>query len=109
MVKCCDEAVDFFVGPIVEQIGTGQLWEGGLHCSGLLDGTLFDAMTMIRWGAGEALLEGLSVEESDRKGADAATGAATSAGNLPEQGGGCPLKPVIGFFIERSKAGQRGI
>lgn len=109
MVEFCDQPVDLLIGPIVEQIGTGQLWESGLHCSGLFDGPLFDAMTVVRRQAGESLLEGLDIEKGDGKGADAATGAAQSAGNLPEQGGGCPLKPVIGFFIERSNAGQRGI
>jgi hypothetical protein len=62
-------------------------------------------VAVIRWQVVQSLLEGLDVEESDRKGADAATGATEPAGNLTEQGGGCPLKPVIGFFIQRGKAG----
>ncbi len=86
----------------------GQLWEGGLHCGGLFDGTLFDAMAVIRREAGESLLEGVDVEECDRKGADATTGAAESAGNFTEQGGGCPLEPVVGFSIERSRVGLGG-
>ena len=61
MVKFCDQPVDLLIGPIVEQIGVGQLWEGGLHCSGVLNGALFDAMAVVRWEAGEPLLEGVDV------------------------------------------------
>lgn len=61
MVKFCDQPVDLLIGPIVEQIAVGQLWEGGLHCSGVLNGTLFDAMAVVRWEASEPLLEGVDV------------------------------------------------
>ena len=106
IVKFCDQPVDVLIGPIVEQIGLDQLREGGLHCGGLFDGTLFDTMAVIRREAGESLLEGLDVEEGDRKGADATAGAAESAGNFTEQGGGGPLEPVVGFLIERSRVGR---
>jgi len=109
MVKFCDQSVDLLIGPIVEQISVDQLWEGGLHCSGLFDGTLFDTMAVIRRKAGESLLEGVDVEEGDRKGADATAGAAESAGNFTEQGGGCPLEPVVGFLIQRRRVGWSGI
>ena len=109
IVKLCYQPVDLLIGPLVEKIGVGELWEGGLHCSGVFDGTLFDTMAVIRWKAGESLLEGVDVEEGDRKGADAATGAAESAGNFTEQGGGCPLKPVVSFLIQRSRVGQSWI
>jgi hypothetical protein len=84
MVKLCDQSVDLLIGPIVEQVGLGQLWESGLHCGGLFNGTLFDTMAVIRREAGESLLEGTDVEECDRKGADAAAGAAEPAGNFTE-------------------------
>jgi hypothetical protein len=61
MVKFCDQPVDLLIGPIVEQIGVGQLWEGGLHCSGVLKGALFDAMAVVRWESGEPLWEGVDV------------------------------------------------
>jgi hypothetical protein len=77
------------------------LWESALHCGSLFDGTLFDTMPVLRRECGESLLEGVDVEESDRKGTDATTGAAESAGNFTEQSGGCPLEPVIGFLIQR--------
>ena len=108
MVKLCDQPVDLLIGPIVEQIGVGQLWEGGLHRGGLFDGTLFDTMAVIRRKAGKSLLEGVNVEEGDRKGADATAGASESAGNFTEQGGGCPLKPVVSFLIQRSRVGRSG-
>jgi len=79
----------------------GQLWESALHCGSLFDGTLFDTIPVLRRECGESLLEGVDVEESDRKGTDATTGAAESAGNFTEQSGGCPLEPVIGFLIQR--------
>ena len=108
MVKRCDQPVDVLIGPIVEQVGLGQLWERGLHCGGLFNGMLFDAMTVIRRKAGESLLEGADVEEGDGKGADATAGAAEPAGNFIQQSGGCPLEPVVGFSIERRKVGRSG-
>jgi hypothetical protein len=106
MVKCCDQAIDLPIGPIIEQIGVGQLWEGSLHCGGLFDGSLFDTMAVVRREAGKSLLEGVDVEEGDGKGADATVDAAESTGNLTEQGGGCPLEPVVGFLIQRSRVCQ---
>lgn len=106
IVKFRNQPVDFPIGPLVEKIGVGELWEGGLHCGGVFHGTLFDTMAVIQRKGGKSLLEGVDIEEGDRKGADAASGAAKSAGNFTEQGGGCPLKPVIGFLIQRSKVGQ---
>jgi len=106
MVKFCDQPVDFLIGPIVEQIGLDQLWEGRFHCDGVFDGTLFDTMAVILREAGESLLEGLDIEEGDGKGADAAAGAAESAGNFPEQGGGCPLEPVVSFLAQRNRVEQ---
>jgi len=108
MVKFCDQPVDLLIGPIVEKIGAGQFWEGGLHCGGVFDGTLFDTMAVIRRKAGESLLEGVDVEEGDGEGADATAGAAESAGNFTQQGGGCPLEPVVSFLIQRSRVGQTG-
>lgn len=81
----------------------GQLWESSLHCGRLFDGTLFDAMAVIRLEGGESLLEGVDVEEGDREGTDATAGAAESAGDFTEQGGGCPLEPVVGFLIQRRR------
>ena len=106
IVKLCDQPVDLLIGPIVEKIGVGQLWGSGLHCGGLFDCTLFDTITVIRRKAGESLLEGVDVEKGDGKGADATAGAAESAGNFTEQGGGCPLKPVVSFLIQRGKVGR---
>lgn len=105
MVKLCDQPVDVLIGPIVEQMGGGQLREGCFHGSGLFDGPLFDALAVFRLKAGESLLEGLDVEEGDGKGADTAAGAAEFAGNFTEQGGGGPLEPVVGFLIERRRVG----
>ena len=109
IVKLCDQPVDLLIGPIVEKIGVGQLWGSGLHCGGLFDCTLFDTMAVIRRKAGESLLEGVDVEEGDGKGADATAGAAESAGNFTEQGGSCPLKPVVSFLIRGSKVGRSWI
>jgi len=108
MVKLHDQPVDLPIGPIVEQIGAGQLWKGGLHCGGLFDGTLFYTMAVIRRKDAESLLEGVDVEEGDGKRADATAGAAESAGNFTKQGGGCPLEPVVSFLIQRSRVGQTG-
>ena len=108
MVKLCDQSIDVMIGPIVEQIAVDQLWERGFHGGGLFDGSLFDTMAVIRWKAGESLLEGVDVEEGDGKGADATAGAAESAGNFTKQGGGCPLEPVVSFLIQRSRVGQTG-
>jgi len=105
MVKFCDQSVDFLIGPIVEQICAGQLWERGLHGGGLFDGALFDTMAVIRRKTGESLLEGEDVEECDRKGTDATAGAAEFAGNFTQQGGGGPLEPVISFLIYRKRVG----
>jgi hypothetical protein len=101
MVKRCDQLVDLLIGPMVEQICMGQLWKGGLHCGGLFDGALFDMMALVRRKAGESLLEGLDVEESNGKWADATAGTSESAGNFTEQGGGCPLEPVVGLVVQR--------
>jgi hypothetical protein len=106
MVKLCDQPVDVLIGPIVEQVGLGQLWERCLHCGGLFNGALFDSMAVVRREAGESLLEGVDVEESDGKRADAATGAAEPAGHFTEQGGGCPLEPVVSFLVQRSRGGR---
>jgi len=108
MVKLLDQPVDLLIGPIVEKIGVGQLWKGGLHCGGVFDGTLFDTMAVIRRKAGESLLEGLDVEEGDGKGADATAGAAESAGNFTQQDGGCPLEPVVSFLVQRNRVGRTG-
>jgi hypothetical protein len=64
---------------------------------------LFDATAVIRRKGGESLLESVDIEEGDRKGTDATAATAESAGNFTEQRGGCPLKPVVGFFIQRSR------
>ena len=99
MVKLSSQPVDLLIGPIVKKMGVGQLGEDSFHRSDVFDGTLFDTMAVIRREAGESLLESLDVEESDWKGTDATAGAAKSAGNFAEQGGGCPLEPVVGFLI----------
>ncbi len=66
-------------------------------------------MAVIRRKAGESLLEGLDIEEGDRKWANATAGAAESAGNFIEQGGGSPLEPVVGFSVQESRVGRSGI
>ena len=91
VVEFRNQSVDLLIGPRVEKIGVGELWEGGFHFRGVFNSTLFDTMAVIRWKGSESLLEGVDVEEGDGKGADAAAGAAESAGNFSEQGGGCPL------------------
>ncbi len=106
MVKLCDQPVDLLIGPIVEQIGIGQLREGRFHCSGLFERPLFDAMAVIRLKAGESFSEGLDIEEGDGKWPDATAGAAEFAGNFTQQGGGGPLEPVVGFLIERRRVGR---
>jgi hypothetical protein len=73
----------------------------------LFGSTLFNTPASIRRKAGEPLLKSLNIEERDRKGADAATAAAESAGHFTEEGGGSPLKPVVGFGVDRSGVGQR--
>ena len=108
MVKLCGQPVDLLIGPIVEQIGMGQLWKGGFHRGGVLDGTLFDTTAVIRRKAGESFLEGVDVEEGDGKGADATAGASESAGNFTQQSGSCPLEPVVSFLIQRSRVGRSG-
>jgi hypothetical protein len=60
-------------------------------------------MAVIRREGGESLLEGVDVKESDRKGTDATAGASESTGNFTEQSGACPLKPVVGFLIQRNR------
>jgi hypothetical protein len=104
-MKLCNQPVDVLIGPLVEKIGVAQLREGGLHCGGLFQGTLFDTMAVIRRKAGESLLERVDVEEGDGKGSDATAGAAESAGDFIQQGGGCSLEPVVGFLIQRSRIG----
>jgi hypothetical protein len=106
IMKLCNQPVDVLIGPIVEKIAVGQLREGDLHCGGLFDGPLFDTMAVIRRKAGESLLDGVDVEEGDGKGSDATAGAAESAGNFTQQGGSCPLEPVVGFLIQVSRVGQ---
>ena len=99
MVKLCDQSVDVPIGPMIEQVAVSQLWERGLHGGGLFGGALFDTMAVIRREGGESLLEGVNVEEGDRKGADATAGAAGFAGNFTEQGCGGSLEPVVSFSI----------
>ena len=106
IAKLCDQPVDLLIGPIVEKIGVSQLWEGSFHCGGVFDGTLFDTMAVVRREVGESLLEGVDVEEGNRKVADATAGAAESAGNFTEQGSSCPLEPVVSFLIQRSRVGR---
>jgi hypothetical protein len=103
LVKLCDQPIDLLIGPIIDQVGAPQLWEGYFHGSGLFDGALFDAMAVIRLKAGESFSEGLDIEEGDRKGADAAAGTSELAGNCTEQGGVGPLEPVIGFLVQRRR------
>ena len=105
VLKLRDQPVDVLIGPMVEQMGGGQLREGCFHCSGLFERPLFDALAVIRRQAGESFSEGLDIEEGDGKGADATAGAAEFAGNFTQQGGGGPLEPVIGFSIERRRVG----
>ncbi len=106
IVKLCNQPVDVLIGPLVEKIAVGQLREGGFHCGGLFNGPLFYTMAVIRRKAGESLLESVDVEERDGKGSDATAGAAESAGNFTQQGGGCSLEPVVRFLIQRSRIGR---
>lgn len=108
LVERCGQSVDFLVGPLLEQLGRGQLREGSFHCSGLLDGALFNARALGCREAGESLLEGLDVEDGDGEGADAAAGAAESAGHFPQQRGGGPLEPTISLLREGGRAWVRG-
>lgn len=84
MVKLSRQPVDLLIGPMVETITVGQLGEHGFHCSDVLGGTLFDTMAEIRREVGESLLEGLDIEESDWKGADATAAAPEPAGTFAE-------------------------
>ena len=83
----------------------GQLWEGGLHCGGLFDGTLLDTMALILREAGQSLLERLDVEEGNGKWADATVGAAESAGHFTEQGGSGSVEPMGSVLVQRSRVG----
>jgi hypothetical protein len=103
IVKFRDQTVDRLIGPRVEKIGVGEFWEGGFHLRGLFNRTLFDTVAVIRGKSGESLLKGVDVEEGNWKGADAAASAAEPAGDFTEQRGGGPLKPVVGFSIERCR------
>jgi len=102
-VKFRDQPVDRLIGPCVKKIGVGEFWEGGFHLRGLFNRTLFNTVAVIRRKYGESFLKGVDVEEGNWKGADAAAGAADSAGNLTEQRGGGPLKPLVGFSIDRCR------
>lgn len=106
VVKLCDQPVDFLVGPGIEQLAMGQLWEGDLHCGSLFDGTLLDTQALILREAGQSLLERLHVEEGNGKWADAAVGTAESAGNFAEQGGSGPIEPMDSVLVERSRVGR---
>ena len=108
MVKFRDQPVDLLIGPCVEKIRVGELWKGRFHCSDMLNGTLFDTVAVIRRKSGEPLLKCVDVEECDWKGADAAAGASEPAGNFTTQRSGCPLKPVVGFVIQRTRVWQGG-
>jgi hypothetical protein len=103
LVKFCDQPIDLLIGPIVDQVGVRQLWEGCFHGSGLFDGALFDAMAVMRLKAGESFLEGLDIEEGDREGADATASTSELAGHCTEQGCVGPLEPVIGFLVQRRR------
>ncbi len=105
-LKFRDQLIDLLIGPPVEKTGMGKFGERDFHGSSLFGGTLFDTLAVIFRKAGESLLESLDVEKRDGKGADAAAGAAEPAGHFTEQGGGGPLKPVVGFLVERSRVGQ---
>ena len=84
IVKFRDQPVDCVIGPRVEKIGVGELWEGGFHVRGLFKRTLFDTVAVIRRKSGESLLKGVDVEDGDGKGANAAAGAAEPAGDFTE-------------------------
>jgi hypothetical protein len=75
----------------------------------LFDGSLLDSMAMIWREAGESLLESANVEEGNWKWTDATAGAAGAAGNFTEQRAAGPLKPVIGFSIQRCRVRRSGI
>jgi hypothetical protein len=62
IVKLRDQPFDLLVGPTVEQVGLGQLWERSLHCGSLFDSTLFYGTEVIRREDGKSLLEGVNVE-----------------------------------------------
>jgi len=109
MVKLGDESINVLIGPFIEQIGAGELWKCGFHYGGLFDGALLDVMAVIRRKAGESMLEGLDVEESDGKGADTTAGAAESAGHFTQERGGCPLEPVVGCSVQWGRVWRSGI
>jgi hypothetical protein len=47
-VKFRDQSVDLLIGPIVEKLCVGELWEGGFHFRGVVRGTLFDTPAVIQ-------------------------------------------------------------
>ena len=103
IVKFRDQPVDRLIGPCVKKIGVGEFWEGGFHLRGLFNRTLFNTVAVIRRKSGESFLKGVDVEEGNWKGADAAARAAEPAGDFTEQRGGGPLKPLVGFSIDRCR------
>ena len=104
LVKLCHQQVNLLIGPIVDQVGFRQLWEGYFHGSGLFDGALFYALAVIRLKAVESFSKGVDIQEGNGKEADATAGASKFAGHFSQQGGGCPLEPVIGFLVQRRRA-----
>ena len=108
MVKLCDQPVDLLIGPIIEQMVMGKLWKGQFHCGRVLDGPLFNAMAVVRREAGESLLEGLDVEEGNRKRTEATVGAAETTGHFTEQGSSCPFEPMGSFLVQRNRVRRCG-
>ena len=107
VMKLCNQSVDFQIGPIVEQLATGQLWEGGFHCGSLFDSTLLDTQALILREAGQSLLERVDVEEGNGKWTDATVGAAESTGHFTEQRGSGPVEPMGSVLIQRSRVRRR--